>query len=91
MEMLYFILALIFGAGLGIGSAFFICASMLKSSNDIGDSVDNGFVSELEFTVKEDRLKANERETFIKDHVIPLKPLYDEPSDAAEVHKLSKD
>ena len=39
MEVLFFILALIFGTGLGFGTAFLVCASMLKKSNDIGDSV----------------------------------------------------
>ncbi len=92
MDILYLIGALILGAGLGIGTAFFVCASMLKNSNDMGDSVGTAkdYTDPAVFTVKVDRLKSAERECFHNINEIPLAPLYSEPSLDEEVHKLEK-
>lgn len=92
MEVLFFILALIFGTGLGFGTAFLVCASMLKKSNDIGDSVGEAkeYSSGAVFTVSTKRLKKAERESFVRLNEIPLKSQYEEPADTEEVHKLEK-
>lgn len=92
MNILYLIIAFIFGSGVGTGMAFLICASMLKKSNDIGDSVGEAkeYTEGAVFTVQTKRLGHAERECFSNLNEIPIRSLYEEPSDTDEVHKLQK-
>ncbi len=92
MNILYLIVALIFGSGVGIGMAFLICASMLKKSNDIGDSVGDAkeYTEGAVFTVQTKRLSYSEREGFSDRNEIPIRLLYEEPSDNDEVRKIRK-
>ena len=93
MNLFTLLLSVTLGLGVGFGLAFLICASLLKKSNNIGDSIGNirdYSDTGVQFSVSTKRLKRDERDTFTQTYErIPVSE-FAEPANNEPVHKLLK-
>lgn len=90
---MYTFLALLFGSGLGCGLSFWICATMLEKSNNIGDSHGDSkdYGAAVHFTERINNLKSNDKKTFSITYARNIEDKNAEPKGSEQVRRLSQE
>lgn len=85
--------AFLFGSALGCGLAFWICATLLDKSNNIGDSHGSSkdYMATAIFTERMDRLSKEDRQSFSARYARDISDYSAQPSDNEQVRRLTDD